>query len=108
MVGCYTSAEYTNATLGVRRRLVGRWEADLRGGAAQVDSSLFQVASERISSLTGGIDLNRPLRSGATFHISYDTFHQLNKGTVPFSANFDRNQVTIGFDYQLKPISLGR
>jgi hypothetical protein len=42
------------------------------------------------------------------FHISYDTFHQLSKGTLPVSANFDRNQVTIGFDCRLKAISLAR
>jgi len=39
--------------------------------------------------------------------VSYETMHQLSRG-AQVSANFDRNQVTISFDYQLKAIPLGR
>jgi hypothetical protein len=42
------------------------------------------------------------------FRISYDTTHQLSKGNLLISAPFDRNRVTVGIDFQLKAISLGR
>ncbi len=106
--GLYTSVINTNATFGVRRRLVGHWEADLHGGATRADASLIQLANERTDALTGAIDFSRPLRGGSVLHISYDTTHQLSKGNLPVSADFDRNVVTIGFDYRLKAISLGR
>jgi hypothetical protein len=40
--------------------------------------------------------------------MSYATLHQLSKGTLPIFAAFDRNQVTIGIDYKIKAIPLGR
>jgi hypothetical protein len=106
--GLYTSTINTYANFGVRRRLVGHWEGNIRGGAAQADASIFRLANGKTDALTGGVDLNRPFAGGSNFHISYDTDHQLSKGTLPISANFDRDQVTIGFDYQLKAIPLGR
>jgi hypothetical protein len=106
--GLYTSVKNTSATLGVRRRLIGRWEADLRGGAARADTFLTQLTSARTDSLTGGIDFNRPLRSGSVFHISYNTIHQLSKGTLAVFPGSDRNQVTIGLDYGIKSIPLGQ
>jgi hypothetical protein len=106
--GLYTLVKSTTASFGVRRRLVGRWEASWQGGAARADTSLLQFFSGRTDALTGVFGLDRPLSSGSVFHISYDTTHQLSKGTLPISANFDRNRVTIGIDYQLKAIPLGR
>jgi hypothetical protein len=106
--GLYTSVKNTNATFGVRRQLVGHWEASLQGGAARADSSLFQLANGRTDALIGGIAFSRSLSRGSVFHISYDTTHELSKGTLPISATFDRNQVTIGIDYPLKAIPLGR
>jgi hypothetical protein len=106
--GIYTSVINNYATFGVRRRLGGRWEAGISGGAARADTSLFQLANNRTDSLTGGIDFSRPLREGSIFHISYNTFHQLSKGALPISTDFDRNQVTIGVDFQLKAIPIGR
>jgi hypothetical protein len=106
--GLYTSVIYTNAIFGVRRRLVGDWEADFHGGAAQVDASLFQLANGRTDGLTGGINISRRLSHGSVFHISYNTTHQLSKGTLPISFDFDRNQVAMGFDYQLKAFPSGR
>jgi hypothetical protein len=106
--GLYTSVIYTNATFGVRRQLVGRWEANWQGGAARADTSLFQFASGRTDAVTGLFGFDRPLSRGSVFRISYDTAHQLSKGKLPISAAFDRNRVTVGIDYQLKAISLGR
>ena len=106
--GLYTSVINTNANFGVRRRLVGRWEANLRGGGARADASLFKLANGSTDALTGGIDISRPVRGGSVFHLSYETTHELSKGTLPIAADFDRNQVTIGFDYRLKTLSLGR
>jgi len=106
--GLYTSVINNNATLGVRRRLVGRWDAALSGGGAQADTSLFQLANARTDSLTGGIDFSRPLRGTSVFHIRYDTIHELSKGTLAAFPGFDRNQVTIGFDYGIKSIPLGQ
>jgi hypothetical protein len=106
--GLYTSVKLTNATFGVRRRLVGRWEANCQGGAARADTSLLQFASGRTDALIGVFGLDRPLSRGSVLHISYDTTHQLSKGTLPISSTFDRNRVTIGIDYRLKAISLGR
>jgi hypothetical protein len=105
--GLYTLVKSTTASFGVRRRLVGRWEANLQGGAARADTSLLQFASGRTDALTGAFGLDRPLLRGSVFRISYNTTHQLSKGTIPISASFDRNLVTIGIDYRLKAIPLG-
>jgi hypothetical protein len=106
--GLYTSVIYTNAILGVRRRLVGDWEADFHSSAARADASLFQLANGRTDGLMGGISISRPFSHGSVFHISYDTWHQLSKGTLPVSFNVDRNQVSTGIDYQFKAFRLGR
>ena len=106
--GLYTSVISTNVTFGVRRRLVGLWEADLRGGAAQSNTSLFQLANETTKGLTGAIDITRPFRKGSVFHITYSTTHQLSSGNLAVFPDFDRNQVSIGIDYRLKNIPLGR
>jgi len=106
--GLYTAAINTNASFGVRRRLVGRWEANLYGGAARADTSLIQFADARTDALSGGIDFSRPIRGGSVIRVSYYTTHQVSKGNPPILAAFDRNQVTIGFSYRLKTISLGR
>jgi hypothetical protein len=106
--GLYTLTKSTTASFGVRRRLVGRWEASLQGGAARADTSLLQFASGRTDALTGAFGLFRPLSSGATLRVSYGTMHQLSKGTLPISSSFDHNQVTIGVSYRLKAIPLGR
>ena len=87
---------------------MGHWETDLHGGASRSDASLFQNVNGKIDTLVGGIVFSRPLGGGAVFHASYDTIHQLSKGTLPVSASLDRNQVAIGFDYQFKPLPLGR
>jgi len=79
----------------------------LQGGAARADTSLLQFASGRTDALTGIFGLDRPLSRDATLRVSYETMHQLSRG-AQVSANFDRNQVTISFDYQLKAIPLGR
>jgi hypothetical protein len=105
--GLYTLVENTTATFGVRRRLVGRWEANLRGGATRIDTSLLQLGSGTAESLLGGIDLVRPFANGTRFHVSYQNIHQLTSGTVPIAANYDRDVVTVGFDFQLKAIPLG-
>ena len=44
--GLYTSVITTSVNLGVRRRLVGRWEADLHGGATRGDTQLTAAATE--------------------------------------------------------------
>jgi len=106
--GLYALVKSTTGSFGVRRRLVGRWEANLQGGAARADTSLLKLTSARTDALTGAFGLDRPLLRGSVFHVSYDTTHQLSKGTLPISANFDRNRVTIGIDYRLKAIALGR
>jgi hypothetical protein len=106
--GLYTSVIGTSITLGVRRRLVGRWEADLRGGAAESDTSLFQLANETTKGITAAIDVTRPIRKGSSFHMTYATMHQLSTGSLAIFPNFDRNQFSIGIDYRLKNIPLGR
>ena len=59
--------------------------------------------------MIGGVSISRPLLShGSVFHVSYDTMHQLSTGPLPISLNFDRNQVAVGFDYQLKSLNFGR
>jgi hypothetical protein len=106
--GLYTLVKNTTAGFGVRRRLVGRWEGQLHGGATRADASLFQLANGRTDALLGGFGLMRPLTASATLRLSYDTTHQLTKGALPISGTFDRNQVTISLDYRLKAIPLGR
>ena len=70
--GLYTMVENTTATLGVRRSLGGRWEADLHGGATRLETSITQLAGGKMDSLLGGFRLSRPLSNGSTFYISYD------------------------------------
>jgi hypothetical protein len=104
--GLYTLVKSTTAGLGLRRRLMGRWDAHWHGDVARADTSQF--ASGRTDAVSGVFGLDRPLSSGATLHVSYETMHQLSRGTLPILANFDRDQVTIGIDYQFKAIPLGR
>jgi len=105
--GLYTMVENTTATLGVRRRLVGRWEAGLHGGATRVETSLVQLGSGKTDALLGGFDLTRPFSNGAAFHVSYQCAHQLSSGAVSVAANYDRDLVTVGIDFRLKAIPLG-
>jgi hypothetical protein len=104
--GLYTLVKNTTAGLGLRRRLMGRWEANWHGDIARAEGSQF--ASERTDALSGVFGLNRPLSSGAMLRVSYETVHQLSRGTLAIWENFDRNQVTISIDYKLKAIPLGR
>jgi hypothetical protein len=105
--GLYTLVENTMATFGLRRRLVGLWEASLRAGATRVDTSLLQLGSGTAESLMAGVDLVRPFSNGTKFHVSYQSIHQLTSGTVPFAARYDRDVVTVGIDFRLKAIPLG-
>jgi hypothetical protein len=106
--GLYTSVISTSAYFGVRRRLVGRWEADLHGGAERGDTQLSQVANEKTNVVIGGLDFRRPILNGSILHISYATMHELNKGTFQVFQGFDRNQVSIGVDFRVKAFSLGQ
>jgi len=105
--GLYTIVENTMANFGVRRRLAGRWEAGLHGGATRAETSLLNLGSGRTDALIGGFDLVRPFSNGSAFHVSYQTFHQLSSGSVPVAANFDRDVVTVAIDFRLKAIPLG-
>jgi hypothetical protein len=107
--GLYTSVVNDRAIFSARRRLIGTWEGDLHVGAAREDTSLFQFVNGKIDGVIAGVTVNRKLLTqGLVFHVSYDTMHQLSKGPLPLVANFDRNQVSAGFDYQLKSLNLGR
>jgi hypothetical protein len=106
--GLYTSVINTEVSFAVRRRLVGRWEASWNGGVARADTSLLQLGNGRTDSLTGGFNLSRPIGRGSNFYIAYTRTDQVNSGGLPFLVNFDRDQVTVGIDYQLKAISIGR
>jgi hypothetical protein len=99
---------YTNAAFGVRRRLFRTWEANLQASAAEEDASLFHLADGRTEGLIGGVGVSRPFARGSVFHITYQTWHQLTKGSLPIFATFDRNQITVGIDYQFKALPLGR
>ena len=50
----------------------------------------------------------RHFARGSELRISFDSTHQVSKGTLPISANFDRDQVTISFEHPLKTIALGQ
>jgi hypothetical protein len=106
--GTYTLVKNTSLDLGVRRQLMGRWEAAVHIGAARANTSLFQLASGTTNALTGGVRLDRPLSWGATLHASYETAHETSSGDLPYLAKFDRNRVAIGIDYRFKTIPLGR
>jgi hypothetical protein len=106
--GLYASAINNVATFGVRRRLVGRWEAALQGGAARIDTSLFQLSNEKTDALSGGININRPVVRGSVFHVSYFTWHQKSSGNLPNPYNLGRDQVAVSIDYQFKALPLGR
>lgn len=106
--GVYTLVKSTSVDFGVRRQLIGRWEAAMHIGAARANTSLFQLASGTTDALIGGVRLDRPLSGGATLHASYETGHETSSGALPFLADFDRNRVAIGIDYRFKAIPLGR
>jgi hypothetical protein len=106
--GVYTLVKSTFLDLGVRRQLMGRWEAGVHIGVARADTSLFQLASGTTDALIGGVSLDRPLSGGATLHASYETVHETSSGALPFLADFDRNRVAIGVDYRFKALPLGR
>lgn len=106
--GLYTSVINTNVGLGVRRRIVGRWDGNLHCGAYRVNASLFQQGNGATDAINAGIYFTRPLRDRSKLRISYETFHQVSNGNPPIFQTFDRNQVTIGIDFQLKSISLGQ
>jgi len=106
--GLYASTINTMATLGVRRRLVGRWEADLQGGGSQIDTSLFRLTNQKTDALNGGISVNHPVLRGSEFRISYFTWHQTSSGNLPNPFNLGRNQVAAGIYYQFKALPLGR
>jgi hypothetical protein len=106
--GLYTTTVNTMATLGVRRRLIGRWEADWSLNAARFENPLYKGAYGKTEGLSGGIGVNRPLLHGSVFHISYSTWHQLNTGYLPISYKLDRSLIAMGVDYQFKALPLGR
>jgi hypothetical protein len=106
--GLYASAINTMATLGVRRRLVGRWQVTLQGGVARIDTSLYKLTNEKTDAFNGGISINRPVLRGSLFHVSYFTWHQTSSGNLPNPFNLGRNQVAVGIDYQFKALPLGR
>jgi len=107
--GIFTSVVNTNVSFGIRRRLVGRWQASWNGSLAAEDATLLQLGNGKADTASSGVDFTRPLgREGTNFRISYSTIHQITKGNLPSLLNFDRNQVTIAFEYQLKAIPFGR
>ena len=106
--GLYASAIYTSGTVGVRQRLIGRWEAGFNAAIGEGSASLFQSVNGKTDTVVGGVTVNRPLLRGSSFHVAYQTMHQVNKGVLPTLANLDRDQISVGIDYQLKAIPLGR
>ncbi len=107
--GLYATVISNTAMFGARRRLVGLWQTGLHGGVGQVHDLVSQGATNyKTDYLVVGIDFRRPIRNRSDFHISYDTMHEMYKGALPAFYGFDRNQVTVGVDFQLKGISLGQ
>lgn len=106
--GLLTYATSTNADIGVRRQVVGRWEARLQVGAARTDALLGEYSGAKLDSLQGNLIVQRPLFQGLTMRLGYEAEHQLSKGSIPLGATFDRNRVTCSIDYQLKAIQFGR
>jgi hypothetical protein len=106
--GVYTLVKNTAADFGVRRQLLGRWEAAVHVGVARANTSLLQLSSGTTDALLAGIRLDRPLSGGATLHASYEAAHETSSSVLPYLANFDRNRVAIGIDYRFKAIALGR
>ncbi len=105
--GLYGQVEYTSALFGVRRRLVGHWQANLSGGANRIQTTASQFANGRTDSLQGSFELDRTLGNNTSLRISYENAHQLSSGTLPISANSDLNVVTLGIDFRLKAIPIG-
>ena len=106
--GLYTSVINTNVGLGVRRHIIGRWDGNLHANAYRVSAALFQQSTGATNAVTAGIDFTRPVRERSKLRISYDCIHQMSSGNLPYFQSFDRNEVTIGIDFQVKAISLGQ
>jgi hypothetical protein len=107
--GLYATVINNTAMFGARRRLVGLWQTGLRGGVGQVHDLVSQQGADyKTDYLQIGIDFSRPIRNRSDFHISYNTMHEMYQGALPGFNGFDRNQVTVGVDFQLKQIPLGQ
>lgn len=106
--GLYSMVVNTSVNFGVRRRLVGRWEAGLHGGADRATTQYSQFTNENIENIIGGINFSRPVLNGSTVHISYSTMHESYQGTIAGFRGFDRNQLSIGIDFRVKAVALGQ
>ncbi len=105
--GLYGQVEYTSAAIGVRRRLVGRWEADLRATSTRINTDEAQLGTGRAEAIVGEFDLARQIARDATFRVSYENYHQVTSGSVPISERYDLNLVTVEIDFRLKSIAIG-
>ena len=106
--GLYATVINNSAMFGVRRRLVGRWETGVHGGVGRARDLVLQADNNKTDYLIAGIDFRRPVRNGSELRISYDSMHETYKGGVTSFYGFDRNQVSVTFDFRLKAISLGQ
>ncbi len=104
--GVYGQVEYNTAMVGLRRRLVGLWEADLRASGSRITTEEPQIGSGRAEAIQGEFDVARSFGKNSSVRISYINSHQLTSGTLPFGQNFDLNLVTLAIDFRLKPIPI--
>jgi len=102
--GLFPSIVDTSANFAARRRLTGRWEVDVHAGLGRADTSLLLPVGDRTQTFDGGITFTRPMVRDSVLHLAYESTHQLTQGTLPMGFNFDRNQVTIGFDFGLSTL----
>jgi hypothetical protein len=103
--GIFGQVEYDTAGIGFRRRLVGRWEADLAGSASRITTTDPQLGNGRADAIKGELDFSRPFGRDASLRISYVNSHQKSSGTLA-SETFDVNLVTLAIDFRLKPIPI--
>jgi hypothetical protein len=106
--GFLTYATNSSVDLGLRRRLTRNWDATVDLSYAKTQDLSFGSTQNSIGSEAVNFRLDRTLRGNLEVHLGYSFIRQSSEATLPAGADFNRNQASVGFFYELKKIPLGR
>lgn len=101
----FVTESYLEGTL--RHRLYGQWEATL-DAAVVWNQGLGLGSTSDLTAEHGSLGLVHPVHQNLVARIGYDFVRQTSTGQAPVNADFHRNRITVGFFYQLRPISARR
>jgi hypothetical protein len=104
--GFLSYATNSSVDIGLRHRLIGNWDATWDVSFARTKGLSFGSSQNNIGSEGVNFRLERPVRGNLSVHLGYSFIHQGSQTTLPAGADFNRNQVSLGFYYELKKIPL--